>query len=282
MINVTESIRKASKSYLNLAEDAGCGMYNFRLDVPEYIGKSGYDTEVLLQVYPDSPTAPIFIVLYYKLPNGNYDNESLMLSNMSESSQMLILEAFRKQIINNPNNTHMHKLAKYIKWDDSNREGTLVRLFNLWEDDRCANGVEYLYNLADLDEFKSFAEAYGLDKAIECYQSCQYWIGGSNFTANEAEVDGCTFLIHSVNLSDSETFDKELNNILGNIEDRISYYRENENTSWSDISSFYDDIIDLKSCYIDSLYQRYAFSSKQTERCEIFNEMTKIARGENI
>lgn len=168
----------------------------------------------------------------------------------------------------------------FIKWDETDIIGTFVKLFNLWEADRGAEECEGIFDLHDTAEFKLWADMYGLDKAIECYQSCQYWMGGCNFTANKSEVNGCTSLIAPLHLTENEEFNRVLRHLLDEIEDRLNgYIKADASYTINDLESFYGGLIDIKRCYVNSLLEKYKASEGSANNNAIVNEIALIAVG---
>lgn len=58
----------------------------------------------------------------------------------------------------------------------------LAEIINWWEDWRCASNAESVFNLEDKEVFKIFVDKYGSQKAVACFNECQYWLDGMNFT----------------------------------------------------------------------------------------------------
>lgn len=61
-------------------------------------------------------------------------------------------------------------------------QNTMIeKLINYWENDRCADGYENLFNLTNIDEFTMVAKIYGLDNTICLYQKHNLCFGGANY-----------------------------------------------------------------------------------------------------
>ena len=56
-----------------------------------------------------------------------------------------------------------------------------VAFFNLYNNVRCADGHENVYDLSKFEDFGNFVEHYGTAKALSCKKYGRFWIGGFNF-----------------------------------------------------------------------------------------------------
>ena len=54
-------------------------------------------------------------------------------------------------------------------------------LFDVWNSDRCADGMENSFDLDDFKDYELFVNAYNLETAFNCKNQGRFWIGGMNF-----------------------------------------------------------------------------------------------------
>mgnify|MGYP007133758654 CR=1 FL=1 len=59
----------------------------------------------------------------------------------------------------------------------------LAELIEMWEQWRCADGAENVYDLVNENDFKLFIDKYGVDVTIKFYNQNRFYLDGMNFNA---------------------------------------------------------------------------------------------------
>ena len=104
----------------------------------------------------------------------------------------------------------------------------LTELIQLWEDWRCADGAEDVYDLEDEKDFKLFIDKYGIEETIKFYKKNRFYLDGMNFNAPITITN--EFAINMIN----DVYDKE-------------HLKELRNNGWLDCeNSPYREYFDMR------------------------------------